>query len=127
MDRPVYIGIPLKVQKQVIGAVELISTRRGNFNDDQRRILESITIQAASIIHNAQEVEAREQKLKAQIQQLKIEIDRGKQQVQVAEITETEFFTSLKSKVSDMRRRKSTAKSEDAAASVESETEKPEA
>lgn len=122
-----YIGIPLKVQKKVIGTVELISTRRANFTDDQRRILESITIQAASIIHNAQEVEAREQKLKAQIQQLKIEIDRGKQQVQVAEITETEFFTSLKSKVSDMRRRKSTAKSEDAAASVESETEKPEA
>ena len=43
--------------------------------------------------------------LKDQIQQLRIEIDETKQKLQVAEITETEYFRQLQERVQTMRGR----------------------
>lgn len=54
--------------------------------------------------HMAQEVYAREQRLKQQIQELKIEIDEAKQAKKVAEITETEYFKSLREQAGSLRR-----------------------
>ncbi|MFN2158336.1 MAG: cyclic nucleotide-binding domain-containing protein [Anaerolineales bacterium] len=48
-------------------------------------------------------VEARENQLKREVKDLKIEIDKVKQARQVAEITETEYFQELRSKISELR------------------------
>jgi nitrate/nitrite-specific signal transduction histidine kinase len=53
----------------------------------------------------ADEVQSREGKLKRQVEELKIEIDLAKQESQVAEITETDFFRELQQKAQRMRAR----------------------
>jgi nitrate/nitrite-specific signal transduction histidine kinase len=52
----------------------------------------------------AEEIHAREQALKQQVRQLQIKIDRAKQEKQVAEITETDFFQQLEAKAAGLRR-----------------------
>lgn len=52
----------------------------------------------------ALEVQAREQRLKQQIQQLRIEIDEVKKARQVAEITETDYFSQLQKRANELRR-----------------------
>ena len=54
----------------------------------------------------AAEVIKRTNKLKEQVSQLKIEIDLAKQEAQVAEITESDYFKDLQSKSKAMRQRK---------------------
>jgi DNA-binding response OmpR family regulator len=51
----------------------------------------------------AQGVVARENKLKKQIQELKIEIDQSKQAKKVAEITDSDYFKSLRGQANDLR------------------------
>jgi len=51
----------------------------------------------------AREVEAREDRLKTEVKALRIEIDKVKQARQVAEITDTEYFQELRSKVRQLR------------------------
>lgn len=53
--------------------------------------------------HMAQEVIQREARLKRQVEELRIEIDLAKQQQQVSEITDNEYFRELKEKVSKIR------------------------
>lgn len=55
----------------------------------------------------AAQVKAREQKLKQEVAQLRIEIDETKRKKEVSEIVDSEFFKDLKSKASDMRRKRS--------------------
>lgn len=55
----------------------------------------------------AVEVQAREQNLKQQVATLRIEIDRVKQEKQVKEITETDFFRDLQQRVHLLRARRS--------------------
>uniref|UniRef100_B8HLA6 Putative sensor with HAMP domain protein n=1 Tax=Cyanothece sp. (strain PCC 7425 / ATCC 29141) TaxID=395961 RepID=B8HLA6_CYAP4 len=52
-----------------------------------------------------EQVRVRQEKLKAQIQQLEIQIDQHKRQQQVQEITESEFFQSLKQRAGELRRK----------------------
>ena len=52
----------------------------------------------------AREVYAREQRLKQQVQELRIELNEARQQSQVAEITDTDYFRDLKSKATDLRK-----------------------
>ena len=54
----------------------------------------------------AEQVYAREQKLKRQVAELQIEIDQTKKVRQVAEITETDYFQSLRQKAKQLRRQK---------------------
>jgi HAMP domain-containing protein len=56
----------------------------------------------------AKEVYSRVEKLKQQVAELKIVIDEGKMAAQVSEITDSEYFTDLQTKVKSMRRRKTT-------------------
>jgi CRP-like cAMP-binding protein len=54
----------------------------------------------------AREVEAREDRLKKEVKELRIEIDKVKQARQVAEITDTEYFQELRSKVNQLREKR---------------------
>lgn len=67
----------------------------------------------------AKEIQEREQKLKEQIQSLRIQIDSEKQEQQVHEITDSEYFLNLQQRVHQMRQRS------DAASKLEGEA-KPE-
>lgn len=105
-SRPLsYLGIPLLFNNVVIGTIELLSTRPDGFNNDNLRMLESIAIQAAVVVHNAQEVQQRESKLQAQISELRIEIDSTRRAKQVEEIVSTDFFQDLMQKASKARNR----------------------
>ena len=53
----------------------------------------------------AEEIYARERRLRQQVQDLRIELDEAKRRRQVAEITESEYFQDLKSRLHDLRRR----------------------
>ena len=100
-----YLGIPLIYNNAVIGTIELFSKQPDGFSQDNLRMLESIAIQAAVVVHNAQEVRQRESQLKAQITELKIEIDAAKRSKQVEEIVSTDFFQDLMQKASIARNR----------------------
>lgn len=50
------------------------------------------------------EVQARQARLRQQIAELRIEIDEGRQAQRVAEITETDYFRSLRGRAADLRR-----------------------
>lgn len=52
----------------------------------------------------AREVQAREEQLKRQVQELRIEIDRTKQAKKVSEITESDYFKSLRGQAESLRR-----------------------
>lgn len=52
----------------------------------------------------AHEVHAREERLRQQVRELRIEIDEGQQARKVAEITESEYFQSLRGRASELRR-----------------------
>ena len=53
----------------------------------------------------ASEIIERERKLRAQVARLTVEIDKSKVETAVEEITESEYFTRLKSQAGDLRRR----------------------
>lgn len=98
-----YVGVPLLVEDRLVGTMQVVSTQAGQFDEHTRRLMETIALQAAVAIETAQEVEAREHALQAQIAQLKIEVDEARRAHQVAEITETEFFTQLQKQAQGLR------------------------
>lgn len=51
----------------------------------------------------AQEVHVREERLKQQVQELRIEIDHARQATKVAEITDSEYFKSLRGQAQNLR------------------------
>jgi nitrate/nitrite-specific signal transduction histidine kinase len=109
VENPVrsYVGVPLLVGDRLVGTMQLVSTEAGRFDQHSRQLLETIALQAAVAIETAQRVEAREAELQAQITQLRIEVDEAKRARQVAEVTETEFFTQLQSQAKGLRSRRS--------------------
>jgi nitrate/nitrite-specific signal transduction histidine kinase len=52
----------------------------------------------------AREVRAREERLRQQVRDLQIEIDEAKQAKKVAEITESDYFRTLRNQAEDLRR-----------------------
>ncbi len=103
LQPPSYMGVPLQVKGKTIGAIELVSKQQNGFDADKLRLLESIAMQAAIVIQNAQEVRARENQLKQKIQELNIEIDEIKRAKQVGEIVESEYFQRLSAQASRFR------------------------
>ena len=98
-----YLGVPLQVKGKTIGALELVSQQPNGFDAQKLRLLESIAMQAAIVIQNAQEVRARENQLKQKIQELNIEIDEIKRAKQVGEIVESDYFKQLRAQASQLR------------------------
>lgn len=99
-----YLGVPLLVGQKLVGALELVSTHTGAFDEHTRKLLETIAPQAAIAIQNAEHVLERERRLKEQIQHLRIEIDEAKREERVAEITETEYFRQLQDKARRLKK-----------------------
>ena len=89
-----YLGVPLRNRGRVVGTIEMVSSQVDGFNEDNRRILESISIQAAVAISNAQEVKDRERRL----MNMEIMIDESRVDEEISTVTETGFFKSLKKK-----------------------------
>ncbi|MCE7946798.1 MAG: GAF domain-containing protein [Chloroflexi bacterium CFX4] len=125
-----YLGVPLKAKDKIIGVIEMISGRVNGLSTDHLRVLESVAVQAAVALQNAQEVQVREAKLRQEIQELRIEIDEAKKTKQVAAITESEYFQHLQSRISDLRKRtkkptdeSDSARPTDATAAEKSETD----
>ncbi len=54
--------------------------------------------------HMANQVYAREQRLKQQVQELSIEVNKVRQDKQVAEITETDYFQQLRGEADSLRK-----------------------
>ncbi len=103
LDPKSYLGVPLQVKGKTIGALELVSKQPNGFDADKLRLLESIAMQAAIVIQNAQEVRIRENQLKQKIQELNIEIDEIKRAKQVGEIVESDYFKRLRAQASQLR------------------------
>ncbi len=100
-----YLGVPLKANNQVIGIIELVCQQAAAFNQENLHLLESIAMQASVAIQNAREVESREQKLKQTIQELRIQIDTNKQQAEVEQIINSDYFQTLSTKAKQLRDR----------------------
>lgn len=79
------------------------------FADEHEGVLASFASQAAVALENKILLEAvlrREELLKREVAHLRVEIDLVKQERQVAEITETDYFQSLQEKARALRARK---------------------
>ena len=98
-----FLGVPLVTKGQVIGSIELVHRQPGAFNQDNLRILESIAVQAAVAVQNAQEVQERENRLKQEIHELRIEIDEVRRANEVQSIVGTEYFQKLREKARQIR------------------------
>jgi GAF domain len=103
-----FLTIPLQNHAgSVIGVLQLINAKDKEtgevipFDRTLQKMVESLSALATVVLESY----IREQNLTNQIRELQIVIDKGKQQKQVAEITESEYFQSLKQKVATMRRR----------------------
>jgi HAMP domain-containing protein len=102
------LTIPLKNNlNEVLGVLQLVNAHDSEtsqiipFDANLQQMMESFSSLAVAAL----EAYIREQSLKQQIQQLRIEIDEAKQQKQVSEIVETEFFNDLQSRARAMRTR----------------------
>lgn len=84
------------------GAVEA-GTFQGSSLDDVAKREDALGQLARVFQTMAHKVVARENKLKQQIQELKIEIDQSRQAKKVAEITDSDYFKSLRGQASDLR------------------------
>jgi len=101
-----FLTIPLKNHSgYVIGILQLINAKDRedgrviSFDKALQKMVESLSALATVAL----EAYIRERQLKQQIQELKIVIDETKKQSQVAEITESEYFQSLREKVQVLR------------------------
>jgi GAF domain-containing protein len=103
-----FLTIPLKNSRgEVIGAMQLINAHHPEreevipFDANLQRMMESFSSLAVAAL----EAYIREQNLRQEIHQLHIEINKAKQQQQVGEIVETDFFRDLRAKAENIRRR----------------------
>lgn len=91
-----YLGVSLRHQSRVVGTIELVSSVANAFNQDNCRILESISIQAAVALSNAQEVRERERRLV----NMEIVVDDERVESELTTVTNRPFFQDLKQKIS---------------------------
>jgi CHASE3 domain sensor protein len=110
-DYPVQtmLAIPLKNSDekvlgvmQLINATDLESGQVNLFDANLQQMMESFSSLAVAAL----EAYIREQALRVEVAQLRIEIDKAKQQRQVEEIIDTDFFRELQTKAETMRQRR---------------------
>jgi transcriptional regulator with GAF, ATPase, and Fis domain len=101
---------PLKAQDRVIGVILLAREPTRTFSAEEFKLLATVASEAAPVIENAiqyeraiREAAEREERLKKQIEALQIQIDESRTARQVAEITETDYFQSLRQKADRLR------------------------
>ncbi len=98
-DPQSYLGVSLRNRGRVVGTIEMVSSQESGFSKDNRRILESISIQAAVAISNAQEVKERERRL----MNMEIVVDDSRVDEEISTVTGTGFFQSLKKRISERK------------------------
>jgi CHASE3 domain sensor protein len=103
------LAIPLKGnQGDVLGVLELFNAKDPDsdqiipFDATLQRMMESYSSLAVAAL----DAYIREQELYQEIQELRIEIDETKQQKQISEIVETDFFQDLQKKARGVRGRR---------------------
>jgi len=102
-----FLTIPLEGEdKEVIGVLQLINAKDPETGEitsfDPDEVIESLVLLA----YAALSAYVREESLRQEIEKLRIEIDLVKQERQVAEITETEYFQMLQRKVDELKGRR---------------------
>jgi len=102
-----FLTIPLEGEdKEVIGVLQLINAKDPETGEitsfDPDEVIESLVLLA----YAALSAYIREESLRQEIEKLRIEIDLVKQERQVAEITETEYFQMLQRKVDELKGRR---------------------
>jgi len=65
-----YLGLPLQVGDQLIGTLELFSSRSNSFNANDERLLTIVAGQAAQAISNTRRYEQADEYLRSRVQQL---------------------------------------------------------
>jgi GAF domain-containing protein len=102
---------PLKAKDNVIGVIALVSDIAVAYTAKDLKLLNTLATQATPAIENAlhyektlREAREREERLQQQIQELQIELDEARQDKQVAEITESDYFQQLRSEADDLRK-----------------------
>jgi hypothetical protein len=95
----------------VLGIIALVSETDIIYTAKHLKLLNTLALQAAPAIENAllhektlREAKEREQRLQRQIQELRIELDEARQDKQVAEITESDYFQQLRGEAEDLRK-----------------------
>ncbi|MBX3064172.1 MAG: GAF domain-containing protein [Anaerolineae bacterium] len=103
------VCIPLLLRDQVIGVLYADNRLgQGVFSQDSIPLLEAFANQAAIAIENARafaQVKKDLDQAQSELKSLLIQIDQKKMQEQLGEITESEYFQTLQSKVAAMRNR----------------------
>ncbi len=100
-----FLTVPLRDDiSRVIGVLQLINAQNTTgtvvpFDQDHRQMIESLSTLAAAALT----VYDREQRLRQQIENLRIEIDEAQKKRQVAQITETDYFQSLRARARELR------------------------
>jgi GAF domain-containing protein len=103
------VCVPLVLRDKIIGVLYADNRLgQGVFSQDSIPLLQAFAYQAATAIENArvfQQVKADLDQAQKELQSLRIQIDQKKMQEQVGEITETEYFQDLQSKIASIRNR----------------------
>jgi GAF domain-containing protein len=101
---------PLALGEVRRGAL-VLRRRAGGFSAADLKLLGAVAAQAASVLERileeerrSREAAEREERLRRQIEELRIELDEARQAEQVEQITETDYFGSLRAQASDLRR-----------------------
>lgn len=102
---------PLKAKDNVLGVIALVASETATmYTAKDLKLLNTLASQAAPAIENAllyektlREARAREKRLQRQIQELRIELDEARQDKQVAEITESDYFQQLRGEAESLR------------------------
>jgi hypothetical protein len=103
---------PLKAKDKVLGVIALVAGETTTlYTAKDLKLLNTLASQTAPAIENAllyektlREAKEREERLQRQIQELRIELDEARQDKQVAEITESDYFQQLRGEADDLRR-----------------------
>jgi DNA-binding response OmpR family regulator len=107
-----FLAVPLKnAANEVSGVLQLINAKDGITKKtiEFDPALEEVVLSLASLAAVSLDARERESSLRQQITQLQIQIDRTRAYRQVAEITETDYFQNLQSRVASLRsKRKAT-------------------
>ena len=103
---------PLKAKDNVLGVIALVASETTTiYTAKDLKLLNTLASQAAPAIENAllyektlREAREREERLQRQIQELRIELDEARQDKQVAEITESDYFQQLRGEAESLRK-----------------------
>lgn len=105
-----FLCAPLKAKDHALGVILLAREAATIYTAADLKLLTTVASQAAPPIENAllyektlREAREREAQLKKQIEALQIQIDESRTAKQVAEITETDYFQSLREKANRLR------------------------